>query len=1294
MRQMQRSVLLGRWRKLTVKHQQEQDDMNIQTQILAKTGLVIWASLILGTPVEAQVNLPNGGVSENVVDLRVKTVGGLITVDRQFEDGRWHINLRWAPATLGGEVVGSMTCKAYPELKIQGLPYTGDGQSWLRENRYSVRAFGKTNVVLEKVENNLRFPGQYYDQETNTHYNYFRDYEPGTGRYVQRDPIGLRGGINGFVYALANPLTKADINGLQSFDRFNRCAKFRWGDHYNRENGSVSDVVHLSNIGLLDDFKRTPSVLAGVDRVMRLARSRLISDLKSKCPSNQCIPNDGVTSSVEMRDVEGLTCGKQSLYPLPNNPNQPSPKAAPASRSALRQRSPGIRADLATFFICVLLGLPLPSTAQVNLPNGGVSENVVDLRVKTITKETRKGQAGAPDAAWQFAFDDQGQISQTTDPEGHIRRYQYDRFGNLLAYTDPRGNTTRYEVDAEGNLTKETNPLGHSRSYAYDKVGNLTSETDARGKATLKVYDAMNRLLQSTNPIGGVAKVQYNAQGLPITEIDEDGRRNQIEYDNFDRIAKQLDPLGNAVQFGYQINDGSAAVQLGSLGEPTQVDYPSFSQINRFDSRERPTTQSLKYRNAQGEQTTTNTVTYDKRGQVLTETDANGNTRTHRYNALGLRVETTDALNGKTRYSFDVAGNLLEMTDAKSNTYQFEYDRNDHVVKETLPLGQVTQYQYDAAGNLSKKIDPLGNQHIITRDAANRVTQIEQKGADGTLLRTTTQTGDASGHLTAWSDTDHSRSQTSSATLSYDDAGRKVSETITYPSGTTLGYQYSYSLAGKKTRLTWPDGTVIDYGYSAHGELETVSIPGEGTISVSEYAWNAPKKTLLPGGGTQNRSFDGLLNLENLSTKTPSQQTTLNLDNRFGKLQELNNRSRTDTGNNLSTTKTEQFSFDADNRLTQVQTDSGGLFGSDTERYTLDAVGNRIGHSKVSGAWAYDANNRLMQIGSGSCGQSGVTCYQYNSAGNLTQKQTAARTIQYRYDTQNRLLQVTDGSGQLIARYGYDPVDRRLWKEQFRDKDGQPLTQAQRTHYLYADEGLIAEATQAIILNQDGSTTASAAPQITTQYGPKPESQFTTGMLFIKTKNSNGQDTVAYYHHDHLETPIQATDKAGNIVWAAHYAAFGNATIITPQATAEKPTITSNLRLPGQYEDAETGLHYNFRRYYDPETGRYVTQDPIGLAGGVNVYGYVGGNPISRIDPTGEIWAVAALVITGAVIVGTLYAMHDCGVKCKGICNADCDESGECRQKITKCQLACVKGFTMFLQKYASPTPPAGIFEK
>jgi RHS repeat-associated protein len=243
-----------------------------------------------------------------------------------------------------------------------------------------------------------------------------------------------------------------------------------------------------------------------------------------------------------------------------------------------------------------------------------------------------------------------------------------------------------------------------------------------------------------------------------------------------------------------------------------------------------------------------------------------------------------------------------------------------------------------------------------------------------------------------------------------------------------------------------------------------------------------------------------------------------------------------------------------------------------------------------------------------------------------------ARVQAWTYDANNRLIEVQDTTGgqtnpaaTLIARYGYDPLDRRIWKEQYRNANGQgqsnPLAPAQRTYYLYADEGLIAESTQAITLNADGSVSASSTPQITTQYGPRPDSEYTTGTLFVKTKNSNNQDTaspvVAYFHHDHLQTPLQATDKAGNVVWAASYNAFGKASITTPAATADKPTITVNLRLPGQYLDEETGLHYNWHRYYDGEIGRYLTEDPIKLSGGVNRYGYVEGNPLSMTDPMG-----------------------------------------------------------------------------
>lgn len=902
---------------------------------------------------------------------------------------------------------------------------------------------------------------------------------------------------------------------------------------------------------------------------------------------------------------------------------------------------------------------------------GTAAERITDYAINSlgqITGVTRKGRTETggtltPDATWQLEYDAQGQISKTTDPEGHLRQYNYDRAGNLTRFTDPRGNTTRYDLDAAGSLTKVTDALGRTYSYQYDKAGNVIQATDARAKVTQAAYDAMNRRLQTTSPIGGVYKLQYSAQGLPIAETDEDGRTSRAEFDNFLRLTKQIDGLGNATAYSYNIPDGSGAGTLGALYDPTETQYPTFTQRQRYDPRERPTNDTLLNPNSQGTEGLVSSTEYDKRGQIKSETDANGKTRFYAYDALGQLIETTDSLGNKTQAQYDARGNLIQITDAKGNVNKFEFDRNDRVVKEILPLGQATTYQYDETGNLKERVDPNGQKARFSYDAAHRLTEVKQYTAGNVLARTTTYSRDAADNLTAWSDTDATRpvgQQTSSAVLTYDDANRKTGETITYPAGNTLGYGYTYSAAGYKTQLTWPDDTAIGYGYSAHGELESVTLPNEGSISVNQFKWFAPAKVTLPGGSTQEMTLDGLLYLEGLKVKTPGQQTVLSVANSYGKVQELKTSNRTDTVNNLSTGKDSGYSYDDETRLTQVTTDSGGLFGSATERFTLDAVGNRIAHSQVSGAWSYDANNRLTQRGTGS----NATTYTYDEAGNLTQKtEPGSKITHYGYDSQNRLIDVKDGSSQLVARYGYDPLDRRLWKEQYRDQNGNALAQAKRTVYLYADEGLIAEASQNITLNTNQTVTVSGSPTITTQYGPRPNAEFTTGVLFIKTKNSNGQDAFAYYHHDQLGTPLQATDKAGNVVWAASYNVFGQASITTPSPTAANPTINSNLRFPGQIEDIETGLHYNYRRYYDPSTGRYITQDPIGLAGGNNQYRYVDANPANLSDPTGECPQCAAFAV----------CMASCGLTtaAQNAITGECNNWGNTAKD---CALGCAVG--------------------
>lgn len=116
---------------------------------------------------------------------------------------------------------------------------------------------------------------------------------------------------------------------------------------------------------------------------------------------------------------------------------------------------------------------------------------------------------------------------------------------------------------------------------------------------------------------------------------------------------------------------------------------------------------------------------------------------------------------------------------------------------------------------------------------------------------------------------------------------------------------------------------------------------------------------------------------------------------------------------------------------------------------------------------------------------------------------------------------------------------------------------------------------------------------------------------FILIATGNVQAKTHFIHTDHLGTPLAMTDSTQAVTWQAEYTPFGEA-IIDPASTAEL-----NLRFPGQYYDEETGLHYNYFREYDPETGRYVQSDPIGLVAGPNTYAYVHGNPLRYIDPLG-----------------------------------------------------------------------------
>jgi RHS repeat-associated protein len=201
--------------------------------------------------------------------------------------------------------------------------------------------------------------------------------------------------------------------------------------------------------------------------------------------------------------------------------------------------------------------------------------------------------------------------------------------------------------------------------------------------------------------------------------------------------------------------------------------------------------------------------------------------------------------------------------------------------------------------------------------------------------------------------------------------------------------------------------------------------------------------------------------------------------------------------------------------------------------------------------------------------------YTYDNNGNTLSDGT--RTFTWNQD--NRLTSVASAGG--VAQYAYNGKGQRVKK----------IAGLSTTIYHYDLQGNQIETTR-----QDGSLIADFV--------------YAGSNRIARVKPDN---TVYYYHNDHLGTPLAMTNQAGQVVWSAYYLPLGEAVVTTE-------TIKNNFRFPGQYYDAETGLHYNYHRYYDPATGRYVSADPIGLWGGINLYRYVSNNPVMRVDPLGLYW--------------------------------------------------------------------------
>ncbi|MFI1796997.1 putative T7SS-secreted protein [Streptomyces sp. NPDC020379] len=791
-----------------------------------------------------------------------------------------------------------------------------------------------------------------------------------------------------------------------------------------------------------------------------------------------------------------------------------------------------------------------------------------------------------------YEYDDRDRCVFQTGSEGHMRfalEYGEPDPGTGLrvtSMTDSLGHTTHYVVeDATSHVVAEIDPTGAVTRTRRDRHNRLLSRTDALGRTTEFRYDDAGRLLSVTRPDGRAATVAYDSAGHPVTVTDVDGSVRHQTFDSAGRRTSATDPSGAVTRFTYDALGHPAAVTdaLGATtrvtcdakGLPVEVTDPlggvttyrrdAFGRVTTVIDPMGATTRlswTLEGKLARrlGPDGAEERWTYDGEGNCVTHTDALGGTTRSEYTHFDLLAARTGPDGVRYEFAHDSRLQLTAVTNPQGLTWSYEFDPAGRLASETDFDGRTLRYAHDATGRLVSRTDPLGQTVAYERDVLGRVVA---KNAGGAV---TTYAHDAAGRLLEAAGPD--------ATLAYgrDRLGRVKSETC---DGRTL--TFAYDELGRRTKRVTPTGAVSTWAYDAAGRRTAMTASGH-AFTMEHDAAGREITRRFGSGMALAHVWDPAGRLSEQSV--PGVVTHRYEYRRDGSVASIDDRS---------------FTLDAAGRVTAV--DAPGW----SERYAYDEAGNQTSADWPSAHPGQEAVGPRAYAGTRITRAGGVR-YEHDALGRVVVRRKTRLSRKpdiwrYEWDAEDRLRSVTTPDG-TCWRYLYDPLGRRIAKQRL-DAAGGVLEEVRFTW----DGAKLIEQT----------TTSSEFPNPVTltwdHDGLHPIAQTER----ISTADASQREVDSRFFAivtDLIGTPTELISPEGEVAWQSRATLWGT-TAWPTGSTAYTP-----LRFPGQYFDPETGLHYNFHRHYDPETGRYLSADPLGLAPAPNPVAYVH-NPVTWADPLG-----------------------------------------------------------------------------
>jgi RHS repeat-associated protein/uncharacterized repeat protein (TIGR02543 family) len=568
------------------------------------------------------------------------------------------------------------------------------------------------------------------------------------------------------------------------------------------------------------------------------------------------------------------------------------------------------------------------------------------------------------------------------------------------------------------------------------------------------------------------------------------------------------------------------------------------------------------------------TYQYDANGNLTQITDPLGRIRQVQYDALNQPVRQLEphptiigSTLGQIDTTYDSLGQITSINDPRNLTTRYSKDSLGNVSQQSSPDTGVTLADHDAAGNLITRTDARGKVAQYRYDSLNRISQIVDD--DETITYTWDSCANGIGRLCSVSNA------ASSLSYRYDSRGRITTKTQT-SGGAPLAVSHSYNAAGQRIQTVTPGGQTLDYQWSA-GHLTAIAVNGQLALSQIGYDPDGQVNGWVWGNNQPSERFYDLTGrpvIVSLGVDTKTQQPNSRIYgyDAAGRL--------TNVLNDSDPSLNQRHVYDELDRL--IGSERGELQISRTD-YGYDLNGNRTEKSQVNAtlsSYSIDPSSNRLHSQSGAQAAN----YSYDPAGHLT----GDGAVSYTYNAAGRRISAT--APNLNASYAYNALGQRVTK----------TVNGTTTQYAYDEQGHLT-----------GEYNAS---------GHLLQEVLWLGDLPVAVlKPATGQAVTPdlyYIHADHLGTPRKITRPGDNkAVWTWESEAFG-ASLPDPNPSG-LGNFVFNLRFPGQYYDQETGLHYNYFRDYDPTTGRYSESDPIGLAGGINTYAYVKGNPTNWIDPLG-----------------------------------------------------------------------------